>query len=395
MNKPNLFLGFSLIVLSLILVSCITNVGINYTIFEKPEKGKKITQDLQLVLGKKDQSSIIKKTAIKTREDGRSLAYSSLGKKNDSRTSSMVKAWTYMLYLDADNDLERDALWDFEELEQAGGTNEDINVIVLFDRIPGYESSHGDWTGSRIYQVTADVSPITIDSVLLEDLGEVNMGNPETLSNFLEYCFQHFPAENYCLDLWDHGWGVYGLCPDETSIFGETTEGESLALTINAVQSVITNVTTTYSTNLDVISMDACEMNTLEVAWELRDSCDYFIASEGTVNWEAYNYSAIIQKLHENPALSPQALCEFMVEDYQNYYTTTRSPSSLSVIDQGKIKEILPVMNNFVKEMISALSTPNYWFLFALARRYTQEFGPGTGDLIWYTGTWVTGTWCD
>jgi len=25
----------------------------------------------------------------------------------------------------------------------------------------------------------------------------------------------------------------------------------------------------------------------------------------------------------------------------------------------------------------------------------TQEFGPGTGDLIWYTGTWVQGVWCD
>lgn len=25
----------------------------------------------------------------------------------------------------------------------------------------------------------------------------------------------------------------------------------------------------------------------------------------------------------------------------------------------------------------------------------TQEFGPGTGDLIWYSGTWVNGTWCN
>ncbi|MFX1253303.1 MAG: clostripain-related cysteine peptidase [Promethearchaeota archaeon] len=376
MDKQTILFGLT--VLSLVLTSFM--IVQDYPVFDTFKEGKEINQELQPVLENKTQITATKNTEIDVRSDDKSLSHKSLDTKPDSRISAVTKSWTYMLYLDADNDIERDALQDFEELEQSGGTNEDINVIVLFDRIPGYAASHGDWTGSRIYQVTDDVSSTTIDSVLLEDLGEVNMGDPETLSNFLDYCFQYYPAEKYCLDLWDHGWAGYGLCPDETSIYA----GNSSGLTLNHVQSAITNTTTTHSTYLSVISMDACDMSTLEVAWELRDLCDYFIASEGSIYEEAYNYSAIIQELRENPTITPQALCEFMVKDYRDYYTGTSLPTCLSVINQSKIKLILPMFNNFVKEMISALSTSNdYQFLFALARQNIQYFLDGDWiDLI-------------
>ncbi|MFX0063684.1 MAG: clostripain-related cysteine peptidase [Candidatus Hermodarchaeota archaeon] len=368
MDKQNILFGLT--VLSLVLTFFITTV-IDYPVFDTFKEGSEITQELQPVLEKKTPITATKNTEIDVRSDDKRLIHCSLDTKPDSVTSPVVKSWTYMLYLDADNDIEQDALQDFEELEQSGGTNEDINVIVLFDRVPGFAASHGNWTGSRIYQVTGDVSSTTIDSILLEDLGEVNMGDPETLSNFLDYCFQYYPAEKYCLDLWDHGWGGYGLCPDDTSIYAGNRSG----LTLNHLQTAITNTTTTHSTYLSVISMDACDMSTLEVAWELRDLCDYFIASEGSVYEEAYNYSAIIQELRENPTITPQALCEFMVKDYRDYYRYTETYTSLSVINQSKIKQILPVFNNFVNEMISALSTSNYYcFLFALARQHTQFF---------------------
>lgn len=41
------------------------------------------------------------------------------------------KAWTLMVYMCADNDLEEMALYDFLEMEQ--GIHEDVNVIVLMD----------------------------------------------------------------------------------------------------------------------------------------------------------------------------------------------------------------------------------------------------------------------
>ena len=54
-------------------------------------------------------------------------------------TGSAVHAqakWTFMVYLDADNNLEPFGIIDFNEMEQVGSTS-DVNIIVQMDRAPG------------------------------------------------------------------------------------------------------------------------------------------------------------------------------------------------------------------------------------------------------------------
>jgi len=48
--------------------------------------------------------------------------------------------WLIMVYLDGDNNLELDAINDLNELEEGIGTSGSIAVLVLFDRIDGYET---------------------------------------------------------------------------------------------------------------------------------------------------------------------------------------------------------------------------------------------------------------
>jgi C1A family cysteine protease len=54
-------------------------------------------------------------------------------------------SWTFMIYLDGDNNLESAAIDDFMEMSSVGSTS-DVNIVVQFDRIPGYVSSYDDWT---------------------------------------------------------------------------------------------------------------------------------------------------------------------------------------------------------------------------------------------------------
>jgi len=238
------------------------------------------------------------------------------------------KLWTYMLYLDADNDIEADAIRDFEWLEEAGGSDENISIVVLLDRIPGYDNSHGDWSGSRIYNVTEDLSPSSFDSQLMVDLGEVDMANPATLTDFITYCFEHFPADNYILDLWNHGHAAYGVIDDETS---------GSHFIVNDIQTAIANALDTTSEEIGIISMDACNMNTIEVAWELRELCDYFIASETTTI--GYPYKTIIERLKWNPDIDASSLCQIMIDAYSIHYQTNPG-NCLSVVDQTKLLEI-------------------------------------------------------
>jgi hypothetical protein len=113
-------------------------------------------------------------------------------------------SWTVLVYLDADNNLEREAIDDFLEMA-AIGSSAAINVVVQFDRVPGYDSRYGDWTGTLRFRVTQGMTPQPASAIA--DLGEVNMGHPQTLSDFVSWGRATYPAQRTALVIWNHGDG--------------------------------------------------------------------------------------------------------------------------------------------------------------------------------------------
>ncbi|MCB0007733.1 MAG: hypothetical protein KDE04_14810, partial [Anaerolineales bacterium] len=94
--------------------------------------------------------------------------------------------WTIFVYMDADNDLEPASLLDFNEMEAVQGLPA-INVLVQLDRRADAGDGPDDWSTARRYRVLPDNDPETINSEMLQDLGEVNMGDPAQLSSFLSW----------------------------------------------------------------------------------------------------------------------------------------------------------------------------------------------------------------
>ena len=80
--------------------------------------------------------------------------------------------WTFMVYLDADNNLENDGIADFAEMASVG-SSPDLNIVVQMDRIPGYTSAYGDWTDTRRFLVLKNDTPSLTP---VQNLGEQNMG---------------------------------------------------------------------------------------------------------------------------------------------------------------------------------------------------------------------------
>ena len=113
-------------------------------------------------------------------------------------------AWTFMVYLDGDNNLESTGIDDFLEMASIG-SNSAINIVVQFDRIDGCDTSYGDWTTTKRFHITSGMTP-TADNAL-EDLGELNHGDPQTLIDFIDWAKTNYPAEKYALILWNHGGG--------------------------------------------------------------------------------------------------------------------------------------------------------------------------------------------
>ena len=256
------------------------------------------------------------------------------------KLSANSKNWTFMIYLDADCNLESAGIQDINEMEMEG-SDDNISIVVQIDRISGYDLSNGDWTGTRRFYITKDIDTDIISSNIVQDLGEVNMGSAATLQNFIQWAQSDYPAENYALILWDHGSGIMdgnapgGVCWDDS-------DGGDY-LTLSEISSVLS------STSVDLLGFDACLMGAVEVHYQLKDYVDVIIGSEDNEPNEGYPYNDILNYLKLNPNATPEQLGEQIVIKYNNSYSEGYDVTQAAV--NTFTSEFNNSLNNFINDL--------------------------------------------
>lgn len=111
--------------------------------------------------------------------------------------------WTVMVYISGDNDLEEYVVKDIELELAPTGSSANVQVVALADRGPGYDTSRGDWQSTKLYHVTQGMTADSASAVA--DWGERNMGDPQTLIDFVTWTKAKYPADHYVLYFWGHG----------------------------------------------------------------------------------------------------------------------------------------------------------------------------------------------
>ena len=277
-----------------------------------------------------------------------------------------IKEWTYMAYIDGDNDLEEFAISDINEMERGKEHEDSVNVIVLVDRHDQYDASNGDWTGAKYYEITYDIDMTEINSFELNDLGEVEMDNPAVLREFLKYCFKNYPAEKYCLDLWNHGAGVFGACTDDTT-------GSNERLTVNEIQTAIKDASNAYSEHINILAMDCCVMGVIEMAFEVRNYCDYLVTSQSNIPGPGFDYIEMMETLTNFPSISPESFSQAIVDIYSSTYADEEA-NCLSVTALSNITDIIPLFDAFSSKLIQVIDDWNYKYMYYIARAASCSF---------------------
>jgi hypothetical protein len=177
-----------------------------------------------------------------------------------SRAAAPRKKWTVMLYFNADNSLEKYIYGNVQEIEAAGGSDDNVNFVVMYD---GKRFSHGTQRGLIR---AGDPLTMTLEHALGESaqIGERDMGDPNELAGFIAWAKANYPADHFALILSAHGdgWKSYG--PDETSV---GTNGPDF-LYMGELSSALAGQ------HFDLIGFDACMMAGTEVADQIRDFTD-------------------------------------------------------------------------------------------------------------------------
>ena len=127
---------------------------------------------------------------------------------NDKNTYSH----TIMIYM-VGSDLESrygSATADLEEMLAANPDTQNNNIVVFTGGASRWRSHGIEADKSYILELTNK------DFAIKESTDSCNMGEPENLSNFINYCFDKYDTDKYSLILWNHGAGpVIGFGVDE------------------------------------------------------------------------------------------------------------------------------------------------------------------------------------
>jgi hypothetical protein len=244
--------------------------------------------------------------------------------------------WTVMVYMAADNNLEGAALADLAEMGSATGTE----FVVLLDRAPGYSSADilglGDFTDTVLLDVKDG------QATLLDTPGELDMGDPAVLENFVSYGLENHPNDKTGLVIWDHGGSWKGAAWDETS--------NDDNLTVADISTAVSGgLTAAGAKKLDMIGFDACLMATYEVASAVAPMADYLVASEEVEPGNGWDWSTLSTPIGgiTTEDMGSQILQGFTDESQTNNENST----TLSLVDLNQLPALDTALSDLALSM--------------------------------------------
>jgi parallel beta-helix repeat protein len=264
--------------------------------------------------------------------------------------------WTLLLYLNGDNDL-HDAIFETLDNLVRAGPSPQANVLALVDGHVGMARSDTVLYDLTRGQATRPTDPFTTTA-------ELNMGDEQTLVDFVTWGRAYAPARHTLLAIVDHGGG---WAPSSSLITGgllrradylggnsglswDYTSGYDY-LDSRKIREALAAITGNGAAPLDVVFYDVCLMGMLEVAYQIKDYAGFFVSSQN-IGWLPTDadgrYVRTIQEIL--PTTTPEDLAKLLVRAYAE---------SLPVADPFTVSAVklasLPGTVDAVKELALAI----------------------------------------
>ena len=264
----------------------------------------------------------------------------------------LPKKWTYLYYASTDNNVEKALFNNLDEMEAVGSTD-DINIVVMLDLAPGYAPVQVSFDNGATWaptttayrgQLRANSQPKRVrlhyPSSTTADLGEVNMGDPNTLAGFVNWAATHYPADNYALVLFDHGYNWKANTYDDS---------QNDELHMNELKAALTAM----DVNPALIGFEECMMGMLEVAYQVAPYCEVMVGSESTIRAHGWPHNTILEYLKNNPGSSAETLGNQVVSKMEAFHATRPGdPYSISAIAlDGRLTTLANHVSQYGEEL--------------------------------------------
>ena len=213
---------------------------------------------------------------------------------------------------------------------------------------------------------------------LIEEQASANMGDAQTLYDFLHFANTNYPADKVAVTFWNHGGGsVTGAAFDElhgldSLDLGEMYQAFDAVWPANAADPA-----------LELVGFDTCLMATIDVAAVFQNFSKYLVASEEVEPGNGWLYSGWLGELAKNPDMEGDdlgiAICNSYYEGCEA--VGTQDQTTLSLTDLTKLAPLLQAYESFGQEaFLAASQDPGFFAQLGRAAAQSENYGGNTKE---------------
>ncbi len=236
-----------------------------------------------------------------------------------------------------------------------------INLII-------YTGGAKKWQNNVISNSTNQIYQIKDGKLLClkDNIGNLTMTKSDTLSDFIRWSADKFPADRYDLIFWNHGGGStggYGYDEKHPSDGSMSLAGINTALKDGGV-------------TFDFVGFDTCLMATVENALVVSKYADYMVASEEIEPGVGWYYTKWLTDLGSNTSMDTIEIGQKIIDTYTEECARScyGQKTTLSLIDLAELSQTVPSdLAAFSRGTVGMINGSNY-ITVSNARSSTREF---------------------
>lgn len=255
------------------------------------------------------------------------------------------KDWTMLVYLNGNNSLDSFGEFNIKQMEKVGSTSH-INVVVQ------WASLQRKKTERLLIQKSTD--PNNVTSPVVQDIGNVDMGDWNTLADFIKWGVQNYPAQHYFIDVWDHGSGWHAIealglglgkaKPKQFHTF-DISWDDNTGHSISTLQlgQALDAAATVIGHKVDLYGSDACLMAMAEIADEVSKSVNVFAGSEEVEPGQGWPYDTLLQRWTALSKSTASDIGKILTEEYVKSYSggeNGNQEATFSALDLSKMVDV-------------------------------------------------------
>lgn len=262
---------------------------------------------------------------------------------DDTAAPQGQKEWTMLVYLNGHNNLDSFGSLNINQMEQVGSTK-DINVVVQW-------ASEAVASTKRLL-VKKDNDPNTVTSPIVQDMGNVDMGDWRNVVEFVKWGVANYPAKHYFLDVWDHGSGwhaiqLQAMAQPNRTLFGGFSpldiswdDNSGNSITTQQLGQAVAESAKVIGHKVDLYASDACLMAMAEVANEMVDNVEIYAGSEEVEAAAGWPYDQLLKRWAAKPTSTAAEVGTYLAEEYVKSYSggsNGNGDATYSVFDMSKL----------------------------------------------------------